>query len=62
MSSSSVYAKDDWGKVLGIGWCWLLRPDHVLLCNIENHYLKHVKGIKDIIGEVIEMQKSVRVK
>ena len=29
---------------------------------IENHYLKHVKGIKDIIGKVIEMQKSVRVK
>jgi hypothetical protein len=32
MSTSSVYAKSDWGKVLGIGWLWLLRPDHVFLC------------------------------
>ena len=28
----------------------------------RNHSLKHVKGIKDIISKVIEMQKSVRVK
>ena len=36
MSSSSVYAKGDWRKVLGIGWLWLLRPDHAFLCNTDD--------------------------
>jgi hypothetical protein len=39
MSTSSVYAKSDWGKVLGIGWLWLLRPDHVFLCITEDFVL-----------------------
>ena len=42
MSTSSVYAKSDWGKVLGIGWLWLLRPDHVFLCiNTGQHQDTH---------------------